>query len=93
MAVRRQELCAELQISESTVRRMELEGLPFLLVGKRGKRYDLDEVKAWMREQRRECQSGPIKTVVSMSALWSMASACTKSAQQVRRRVMPSKSG
>jgi Phage DNA packaging protein, Nu1 subunit of terminase len=92
MAVRRQELCAELQISESTVRRMELEGMPVIPVGVRGKRYNLDEVIAWMREHRRECQSGPIETVVNMSALWSMGNAYTKSAQRVRRRVMPSKS-
>lgn len=89
MAVRRQDLCAELQISESTVRRMELEGMPFLPVGKRGKRYDLDAVKAWLKEQRR-CPSGPTKTIIGMSDLWSMANVFTISAQQVRRRVMPS---
>lgn len=44
----RQQLCAELQISESTVRRLELEGLPFTR-GDRRKSYNLAEVKQWLR--------------------------------------------
>ncbi len=35
----RQELCAKLRISESTVRRLELDGLPCTPVG-RSKRYE-----------------------------------------------------
>ena len=44
----RQQLCAQLAISESTVRRLELEGLPFTPAGRK-KTYRLDEVKAWLR--------------------------------------------
>lgn len=46
----RQQLCAALGISESTVRRLELLGLPFTPVGLRAKRYDLGECKHWLRE-------------------------------------------
>lgn len=45
----RQQLCAALSISESTVRRLELAGLPFTPVGLRAKRYNLHEAKAWLR--------------------------------------------
>lgn len=45
----RQQLCAALTISESTVRRLELDGMPYTPVGIRAKRYDLDECKAWLR--------------------------------------------
>jgi hypothetical protein len=51
-ALSRQQLCAALAISESTVRRLELLGLPFTPVGLRAKRYDLAEVKQWLREAR-----------------------------------------
>lgn len=44
----RQQLCAELAISESTVRRLEVAGLPCTPIGRRGKRYDLAEVKTWL---------------------------------------------
>ena len=44
----RQQLCASLGISESTVRRLELAGLPYTPVGRRAKRYNLPEVKAWL---------------------------------------------
>jgi len=49
-AITRQQLCAELGISESTVRRLEQAGLPFIPIGKRTKRYDLEECKAWLRD-------------------------------------------
>ena len=48
--ITRQQLCAELGISESTVRRLELFALPFTLVVKRAKCYDLEECRAWLRE-------------------------------------------
>jgi hypothetical protein len=46
----RQEICAELGVSESTIRRLEQQGLPFTPVGVRSHRYDLDECKSWLRE-------------------------------------------
>lgn len=38
-ALTRQQLCAVMQVSESTVRRWELGGLPYTPIGVRGKRY------------------------------------------------------
>jgi phage terminase Nu1 subunit (DNA packaging protein) len=46
----RQQICAELGVSESTIRRLEQQGLPFTPVGARSKRYDLEECKTWLRE-------------------------------------------
>jgi hypothetical protein len=84
----RQQLCAELTISESTVMRLEKEGLPFTPIGKKGKRYDLAEVKGWLRE--RGCQSGPIKKELSTSALWSAGRAFTDACRKVQVRGLPS---
>lgn len=50
-ALTRQQLCAELAISESTVRRLELTGLPFTQDGRR-KLYDLAKVKGWLEARR-----------------------------------------
>jgi hypothetical protein len=84
----RQQLCADLQISESTVRRLERDGLPFTPIGKKGKRYDLAEVKRWLRDH--QCQSGPTKTAPSTSALWSAGRAFTDACRKVQVRGMPS---
>jgi phage terminase Nu1 subunit (DNA packaging protein) len=83
----RQQLCAELTVSESTVRRWEQAGLPCVPIGRRGKRYDLDEVKRWLRG--RECQSGPTKKEISTSALWSAGRAFTDACRKVQVRGMP----
>lgn len=45
----RQQICAALGVSESTIRRLEMIGLPYTPVGVRSKRYDLDECKAWLK--------------------------------------------
>lgn len=84
----RQQLCAKLAISESTVRRLELEGLPYTPVGVRGKRYDLAEVKGWLRKH--QCQPGSTKTAAATSASWSGASEFTARCRKVQLRVMPS---
>lgn len=84
----RQQLCAELSISESTVRRLELDGLPCTPVGKKAKRYDLAECKKWLREH--QCQSGQTSAGVSTSGLWSVGSAFTASSRKAQVRVMPS---
>jgi phage terminase Nu1 subunit (DNA packaging protein) len=86
----RQELCVRLHISESTVRRMEVDGLPCTPVG-RSKRYDLAEVKQWLRtHQGQKCQSGQTSKAVDTSGSWSKAAAFIASSQKVQRRVMPS---
>jgi hypothetical protein len=84
----RQQLCAELAISESTVRRLELAGLPFTPVG-RSKRYDLVECKAWLRG--RQCQPGQINEDADTFAVKSMAGVFTELSRRVHLRVMPSK--
>lgn len=84
----RQQLCAALTISESTVRRLEIEGLPFTPVGVRGKRYDLAECKRWLREN--QCQPGSTKKTAATSESWSAAGAFTESYRRAHLRVMPS---
>ena len=87
----RQELCVKLRISESTVRRLELDGLPCTPIG-RAKRYDLAECKAWLRthQPQKQCLSGLTSKVVGTSDSWSKAEEYIASSQQMRRRVMPS---
>ena len=82
----RQQICAALAVSESTIRRLELDGLPYTPVG-RGKRYDLDECKAWLRGRR--CQSGRTSADDAMLESKSMAGAFTAFSRRVHLRVMP----
>jgi phage terminase Nu1 subunit (DNA packaging protein) len=84
----RQQLCAELQVSESTVRRWEIDGLPCTPVGVRSKRYDLAAVKAWLRDH--QCQPGQTKKGVGTSQLCEVANAFTASYRRTHLRVMPS---
>jgi phage terminase Nu1 subunit (DNA packaging protein) len=83
----RQQLCAALGISESTVRRLELSGMPYTPVGKRAKRYNLAEVKQWLR-----ANQGQITTTKSppVSASWPTGNVCTEAFRKVHLRVMPS---
>lgn len=83
----RQQLCAALGISESTVYRLEQGGLPYTPIGIRGKRYNLAECKAWLREN--QCQSGK-KTASGTSGSWSAGSGFTDACRKVHLRVMPS---
>ena len=88
--ITRQQLCAALAISESTVRRLELDGLPHTPIGRRGKRYNLDEVKTWLRG--RACQSGSTSAAGTVSPSWLPAGAFTDACRRVQLRVMPSAS-
>ncbi|CAM3351073.1 MULTISPECIES: helix-turn-helix transcriptional regulator [Polaromonas] len=85
----RQQICAALGVSESTIRRLEHTGLPYTPVGSRSKRYDLAECKKWLKENQ-VCQSGKTQKVVNTSALWSAANAFTESFRKVQLRVTPS---
>lgn len=85
----RQQLCAALNISESTVRRLELAGLPYTPAGIRTKRYDLAEVKSWLRENQ-GCLSGQTRKGASMSAFKSAGEGFTAACRRVHLRVMPS---
>jgi hypothetical protein len=85
----RQQLCAALGVSESTVRRLEHDGLPYTPVGKRSKRYDLAECKKWLKEHQ-QCPSGMTSTAANTSGSWSPAKEFTESCRKVQLRVMPS---
>ena len=84
----RQQLCAALSISESTVRKLELLGLPFTPVGKRAKRYDLDEVKAWLRAN--QARIAPAAQTGHTQKPMPTGSAFTEAYSKVKFRVMPS---
>ena len=84
----RQQLCATMHVSESTVRRWELQGLPYTPIGTRGKRYHLAECKKWLREAM--CQSGQTRKAGSMLASWPAANAFTAACRKVHLRVLPS---
>lgn len=85
--ITRQQLCADLGISESTVRRLEQAGLPFTPIGKRTKRYDLEECKAWLRDVYRpgKQQQGRPQTELSEAT-----KQFVESARKMKRRVEPS---
>ncbi len=85
--ITRQQLCAELGISESTVRRLEQVGLPFTSIGKRTKRYDLEECKAWLRNvyQPGEQPQGRRRAELSEAGKQFM-----ETARKMKRRVEPS---
>ena len=85
----RQQICAALGVSESTIRRLEQAGLPYTPVGTRSKRYDLNECKNWLKENN-QCPSGTIKTAGNTSALRLAGKEFTESCRKVQLRVMPS---
>lgn len=87
--INRQQLCVELGTSESTIRRLELFGLPYTPVGIRAKRYDLDECKQWLREHQ-PCRSGQTSKAAATSASWPGAKEFTESCRRVQLRVLPS---
>lgn len=82
-ALTRQQLCAALAISESTVRRLELEGLPCTLIGKRSKRYDLEECKQWLRSHAPTARAAPVRAAGPNEF--------TEAARKVKQRVYPSR--
>ena len=87
----RQQLCAALGISESTVRRLEAVGLPYTPVGAKSKRYNLAECKIWLKNnQNKLCPSQPTPKAKSISTLWLAANAFTVASRKAQLRVMPS---
>lgn len=85
----RQQICAALGVSESTIRRLEQAGLPFTPVGVRSHRYDLAECKAWLRTQ--YVPSTTIKVLAEKSRnLTKMGDAFAAKCKGVRLRVYPS---
>lgn len=88
----RAQLAATLGVSDSTVGRWQAAGLPYTPIGARGKRYNLEECRAWLREQYQPCQAGSTNKGGATSASWSPANAFTESFRRVQLRVMPSAS-
>ena len=81
----RQQICAALGVSESTIRRLEQAGLPFTPVGARSKRYDLAECKAWLRSNPPGQQPSS-----SEASQWAPTPEFTAMCKKVKLRVMPS---
>lgn len=86
----RQELAVAMRVSDSTIARWLAAGLPYTPVGVRGKRFDLAECRAWLRECYQPCQSGQTSKAAGTSASWSPGAAFTESFRQVQLRVTPS---
>jgi phage terminase Nu1 subunit (DNA packaging protein) len=85
--ITRQQLCAELGISESTVRRLEQAGLPFTPIGKRTKRYDLEECKTWLRDVYRPGEQVQGRREAEIRKLGTQF---METARKMKRRVEPS---
>lgn len=85
----KQQLCAALSISESTVRRLEQRGLPYTPVGVRSHRYNLDECKEWLRANHDAL--GPQPRVMPVPhSLWKASKEFSEQCKKVTLRVMPS---
>lgn len=84
----KQQLCAELGVSESTVRRLEQLGMPYTPVGARSKRYELEECTAWLRENEGALHHKP--TRAPSSDLWKRAKEFTAECRNLKLRAMPS---
>lgn len=82
----RQQLCAALGVSESTIRRLELLGLPFTPVGARSHRYDLDECKGWLRAN----PPGATARTPRTSKGWAPGKEFSEACRNVKLRVKPS---
>lgn len=87
----RQQLCSALSISESTVRRLELAGLPNTPIGLRGKRYNLDECKCWLRAHHAALTLAPRGIAGSASLCQRTGNEFSDACRKMRLRVMPSK--
>ena len=84
----RQEICAALGVSESTIRRLEQQGLPYTPVGKRSQRYDMAECKTWLKAN----PPGETARAPRVSTSWPGAKEFSESCLKIRLRVMPSES-
>lgn len=87
IGMNRQQICAALNVSESTIRRLEQQGLPFTLVGVRSHWYDLEECKAWLRQ---EFGGGPMVIArKSRNAESTNGSKFSEACKKVRLRAFP----
>jgi hypothetical protein len=85
----RQQICATLGVSESTIRRLEHQGLPFTPVGVRSHRYNLDECKTWLRTQYAPGVDPPALPR-RQREIWKMSKEFSDLCKNVKLRVRPS---
>jgi len=85
----RQQICAALGVSESTIRRLEHEGLPFTPVGVRSHRYNLEECKTWLRTQS-VLGVDPFALPRRPREVWKASKEFEESCRNVKIRVVPS---
>lgn len=85
------ELAAALRISARQVQRLTSAGMPVVPIGTRGKRYDLEECKNWLKDNY-TCLSNAQKTGATKSAYASAVNAFTDASRRAHLRVKPSES-
>jgi phage terminase Nu1 subunit (DNA packaging protein) len=85
------QLAAALSISERQVQRLAAAGMPVQPIGARGRRYDLEECRQWLRENH-ACLSNAQKPEAGKSLSASVVNAFTAASRQVQVRVRPSES-
>lgn len=83
------QLASALGISERQVYRLGSEGMPSVPIGARGRRYDLEECRNWLRESY-PCLSRERRPVAGRSASASTISEFTDACRRVHLRVKPS---
>ncbi len=81
----RQQICAALGVSESTIRRLEQLGLPYTPVGVRSHRYDLGECKTWLK-----ANPPGATAAVPRAPAWAPSSELSNFPRKRPLRVMPS---
>jgi hypothetical protein len=84
----RAELCVELSISDRQLTRMLQDGMPFVPVGRRGKRFDPTVSKNWLKEVY-SCPFTATPRKVSRSTSAKAGDAFTAACRLVQLRVKP----
>ena len=87
--ITRAQLIGAMNVSESTIRRLETGGLPFTFIGPRSKRYNLLDVKAWLKGQDKKCLSGRTERAESTLALCLGDKEFTDACRRTQLRVLP----
>lgn len=85
------EAAAGLGISSRQLQRLMAAGLPFTPVGTRGKRFDLDECRTWLRANP-TCLSSQPQQAATTCLSASTINAFTAGSRRVQVRVKPSES-
>lgn len=78
----RQQLCAQLQVSDSTIRGMVKLGMPVIGEG-RERRYDLEAIKAWCKERQK-----PPPPIIRPNALAAFEGKTMRNTQFIKHRLV-----